>query len=139
MAKPTRLTLHLGLFFIVLQFAGCSELPYVLGLEPTGARWDGSYSPFPAEKAYDCRELRVHIGAHESLLIGMDQRAAAEAGAASATLLTGVRRMFGGVSGLKAVHDFENGVVKLEALEELSLLAEPSGLPPARVIDRIAA
>ena len=35
----------------MLLQCGCSELPYFIGLEPTGMRYDGSYIPFAAERA----------------------------------------------------------------------------------------
>lgn len=100
--------------------SGCSELPYVIGLEPTGLRWDGSYTPFAAERSYDCAELRVQIVTEENGLVGADQRASAQLKAGSTSVGTWFWRTTSGpVSGLPAVREYKKGDARLVALEAL--------------------
>ncbi len=110
-----------------LSISGCSDLPYLIGLEPTGLRSDGSYTPFAAERSYDCVELRAQIAGEEKALVGADKRALAQLKAGSTTLGTWFwRTTSGSVSGLPAVRDFNTGSARLDALE---LLWREKGCP----------
>lgn len=118
--KAVRLVCTLATIGVALPMSGCSDLLYIVGLEPTGHRLDGRYTPFPAERSYECVELRTQIVSEEDSLVGAHQRALDQFKSGSATIGTWFwRKTSGTVSGLPAVQEFKKGDARLAALEEL--------------------